>query len=195
MIKLVLFLIGIGLLGIAVFYGIVFLLMLWTGCDFDEAIEKIRGFVNGKEKLSLEQDVNFFNDVWQTVRNVIGDERFNKLVQISNTPIVTPLLSFNYSSGLPYIAVSLYCDDNEKKIIEVLLKNLISKYLNFYSYYPKILVDWKEREDLNMPFIMIRYATNAKQRRIIDWCLAREKQKIITENSDIIDDTEDDELT
>lgn len=194
MLDITIFLIGIGLLGIAVFYGIVFFIMLWTGCSFEEAIEKIRVWLSREEKPTLEKDVNFFNDSWQTVRNIIGDERFNKLVKLSNTPIATPLLSFNYSSGLPYIAVCTYCTDEEKIIIEALLKNLILNYLTFYGYYPKVLIDWKFREDLQIPYIMIRYAKNSEQRRIIDWCLEREKEKIVTQNSDIIDNTEDEEL-
>lgn len=80
MLYLILTLTGIILLLISSFYIICYIVSLWSGCDNKEAMDKVRDFLNGNTRLKLEQDGNFVNDVWLTVKNVIGDERFNKLV-------------------------------------------------------------------------------------------------------------------
>ena len=129
------------------------------------------------------------------MKNVIGDKRFEQLLRLSQTSISTQLLYFNFDSGLPYIAISLYCnDENEKQVLQTVLTNLVKKYLNIYGYHDCVLVKWKNRYDLNMPYLEIRYARNSEERRILDINLQNDRKNIIDSNTDLIDDTDNEDL-
>lgn len=191
------FLIVIGLISIFIggFYVACYVIKLWTGCDDSEAVVKLHNFINGKVRYSFANDIGFANDVWENIKNIIGEKRFQQLVNLSNTAINTPLLSFGENSGLPYIAISLYYEDeNEKQVIGNVLSNLVVRYLKIYGYDLRILVEWKVRYDLNMPFIEIRYARTMDEQRILNIGLQNNRKSIIGRNSAIIDDTEDEDL-
>ncbi|MEL7606058.1 MAG: hypothetical protein AAGU39_08390 [Sedimentibacter saalensis] len=187
----------LGILGIGVggFYAVCHVIKLWTGCDDKGAVAKLHNFMNGKVQYSFYNDVGFVNDVWENVRNIIGEKRFKQLVNLSQSAITTPLLSFGKDSGLPYIAISVYCEDeNEKNIVKNVLSNLVIKYLQMYGYSTQILANWKIRYDLNMPYLKIWYARTQEERRILNIGLQNIRQKIVTRNNVIIDDTEEEDL-
>lgn len=182
-------------IGIGGFYIVCHIVKLWTGCNTSEAISKLHNFINGKALYTFNNDIGFANAVWDNVKNIIGDSRFNQLLKLSQTAITTPLLSFGENSGLPYIAVSLYySNDNEKQVIENILSNLVVTYLKMYGYGELILTDWKIRYDLNMPFLEIRYARTTEEQRILNFVLQSSQEQIISRNSDVVDDTEVDNL-
>lgn len=62
------------------------------------------------------------------------------------------------------------------------------------GYDTQILVDWKVRYDLNMPFLEIRYARTPDEKRILTIGLQNNRQIAVTRNSAVIDDTEDEDL-
>lgn len=190
-----LFMIGALLICIGGFYATCQVIKLWTGCNSNEAVAKLHNFMNGKVQYTFFNDMGFANDMWENVKKVIGEKRFQQLVNLSNTAINTPLLSFGENSGLPYIAVSLYYEDeNEKQVVENVLSNLVVRYLRIYGYETQLLVNWKERYDLNMPFLEIRYARTRDEKRILAIGLQNNRQSIITRNNAIIDDTEIEDL-
>lgn len=194
-ISLFIALIIIFLSSIALYYLTIYIIKRWTGCDSAEAEQKLHNFFNGKIHYSLNNDEGFINDVWNNIRNIIGEKRFKQLRRLSQTTIDCPLLAFGYNSGLPYIAITVkYADDNEKQIIESVLTNLVKYYLHIYGYNTRILTDWKIRGDLDMPYLEIRYATNKEENRIMDKFLYNEQRKIISKNSAITDDEDENDL-
>lgn len=195
MLELVFLIISLFITGIAGYYGVCHIIKLWTGCNSHEAGTKLHNFINGKFPIQFNNDIGFSNDVWENVKNIIGDKRYEQLVKLSQTAIETPLLSFGENSGLPYISISLYYkDQNEKCLIENVLSNLVVKYLRIYGFNTQILVDWKVRYDLKMPFLEIRYARTPEEQNILTFCQRNTQQSIMAKNSAIIDDTEEDDL-
>lgn len=193
--ELVFLIIGLLILGVGGYYAVCHIIKLWFGCNDNEASTKLHNFLNGKAQYQFYNDIGFANDVWENVKNIIGDKRFEQLVKLSNTAISTPLLSFGENSGLPYIAVSLYyLDANEKLVLENIITNLVKNYLQIYGYNVQILVDWKVRYDLNMPFLQIKYARTQEEQRLLDIGIRNNQQVIVSRNSIITDDTETEEL-
>lgn len=180
---------------IGLYYATCYILKLLTGCDYEEAVVKIQRFFNGTAMYSFNNDIGFANEIWETVKNIIGDTQYSRLEKLSRTAISPPLLSFGYYSGLPYIAIAMYYeDDNQKQVLENILTDLVCSYLRIYGYGTNIMVDWKNRSDLKMPYILFRYAQTKEEQRIIELVLKNSVKPIIAVNTDITDDTEDDDL-
>ena len=191
--QILLFVLTIILVAIGGYYLTCHIIKLWTGCTTQEAVTRLHNFLSGKAHYSFENDIGFANAVWDSVRNIIGVKRFQQLCDLSNTIINPPLLAFGYESGLPYIVISLfYIDDNEKHRLETVLTNLVKDYLRKFGYNEAILVDWKTRYDLNMPYLEIRYARISEEQHILSYSLNCIRQNIITVNNAVID-TEDEE--
>lgn len=193
--NVILFILGVLVVCVGGFYVACYIIRLWTGCNHNEAVAKLHSLLNGKIQYSFSNDEGFVSAVWENVKNVIGEKRFEELRKLSNTSITTPLLSFGMESGLPYIAVSVgRIDDNEKAILQHILPNLVKKYLHIYGYGEDVLIDWKERFDLKMPFLEIRYARTSEERRILGIAMHYDQQDFIAKNGDVIDDLETDDL-
>lgn len=195
--ELIIYFIGILFLGVAVFYIVCHLIKLWTGCNDAEAVTRLHNFLNGKVQYQFYNDLAFANDVWENIKNVIGDKRFEQLRTLSHTVLAAeaPLLSFGENSGLPYVAISVYyADENEKQVLENLLTNLVRQYLQRYGYSQMTIADWKVRYDLKMPFLEIRYARTAEEKRILGICLQNTRQNVVSANTPVKDDTEGDDL-
>lgn len=180
---------------IALYYLIIHIIKRWTGCDNTEAEQKIHNFVNGRKPYSFDKDDGFINEVWWNIRNIIGDKRFEQLCRLSQTAIGTHLLIFGHSSGLPYIAITVpYANNSEKQIIESISSTLVKRYLQIYGYNTRVITDWKTRYDLNMPYLEIRYATSKEENRIMDIVLQNVQRNIISQNSAITDDEDENDL-
>lgn len=195
MINIILSLIFVGALCIAVYYAVIHIIQIWTGCDTTEATTKLHNAINGNAHYALCNDLGFDQAISESVKSVIGDRRYEQLISLSHTAIDTPLLSFGYNSGLPYAAISVYhADNNEKQVLENLLTETVRRYLRMYGYSDRVLVDWKFRYDLQMPVLMIRYARTKEEKRILAIGLQNSRQAIISQNASVIDDTDDEEL-
>ena len=182
-------------LSIVSFYVVVHIIKIWTGCNDKEAVAKLQRFINGKPLYKFEDDIGLQNDIWDNVRKIIGEKRVQQLVNLNSTMITNPLLFFGEEGALPFIAVSLYyLDDNEKKVLENIILNVIKQYLLVYKYDISVLAVWKERYDLNMPILQIRYARNGEEKRVLEIAIRNQQQNITTSNSFPKDDTEDDDL-
>lgn len=180
---------------IGAFYVMCHIVKIWTGCDTNEAVQKIHNFMNGTANIDFTTDAGFKEEVWTNVHNIIGDNKFNQLVKLSNSSIGTPLLSTGYNSGLPYIAVSVYyADEGEKQRLECVLTNVVLKYLHVFGYDARVLVNWKKRFDLDMPFLELRYAKTKEQKMILNDVQRSCRDEVITRNTDIFDETEEDDL-
>lgn len=177
------------------YYLVIHIIKMWTGCDNNEATTKLHNFVNGKAQYKLDNDSTFSNEIWNNVRNIIGEKRFNQLVNLSNTMIGAPLLYFNDSVKIPSINISLYfVDENEKQVLENILVNIVKKYLRMYGYSTDVFAQWLIRYDLNMPYIQINYARTAEEKETLRVCLHSYQKSILEQNRDLQDDTEDVDL-
>lgn len=193
MIEMLLFIIICFVICMLAYYGVIKLIRIWTGCSSDEAVTRLQRFVNGIPNYRFEEDSGLQNEIWENVKKIIGDKRYQQLVALNTTAISTPLFFAGVEGILPFIAVSLYYqDDNEKRILENLIVNVVKKYLQFYGYDTTVLVVWKERYDLNMPILQIRYARNEEERKTLAIGIRNQQQIISMQNSAITDDTEDD---
>lgn len=178
--------------GIGGFYLVVKIIKLWTGLTTQEAIAKIQAFFSGAPQHTLTTDCGFVEEIWGNVKNVIGESQFKQLQDLSKTQIMQPLLFFGEQSKLPFIGVSIYCtDDNQKQILEHILSNIVKKYLAIYGYSTEAITLWKMRNDLNMPVLIVRYARTPEELRILHILLQQQQANIVTKNSEIVDDTEE----
>lgn len=173
------------------YYGVIKIIRIWTGCSSSEAVMRLQKFVNGIPNYRFEEDAGLQNEIWENVKKIIGDKRYQQLVALSTTAISTPLFFAGVEGILPFVAVSLYYQDfNEKQILENLIVNCVKKYLQFYGYNTAVLVVWKERYDLNMPILQIRYARNEEERKILAIGMRNQQQIISMQNSVVTDDIE-----
>lgn len=193
--EIIILFIGILFVGVGGFYAITFIIKLWTGCDNTEAVTKLNNFMHGKIQYSFHNDVGFVEEVWENVRNIIGRKRFEQLEMLSKTEIKRPLIFFGEKSGLPFILVSTPCqDEHEKRVLENVISNLVISYLKIYGLNKQILVNWKVRDDLDMPYLLVRYARTREEKRKLDILLHNKRQKIVARNKSITDDTETEDL-
>lgn len=180
---------------IGLYYATCHILKLLTGCDDEEAVAKIQRFFNGTAMYSFNNDYGFINNVSENIKNIIGEKRFEQLINLSKTAIYMPLIFFGENSGLPYVAISVYYkDENEKQVIENIMINLVIQYLKMYGYCNLTLVNWTERPDLKMPVLEIKYARTREEKRILDINLQNDRKNIIDLNTDITDDDDGDDL-
>ncbi len=187
----ILFVIAIAVIG---FGGACYVVKLWTGCNTDEAIKKIRNFVNGTSETPLYANFDLYSEVWDIIKSTISQKHYDDMDRLLKRSSAISLYSYGHSSGLPYLAYSFYCDEGNKLVLENLIGNIAKKYLAIFGYDTDILIDWKERYDLQMPILMIRYSTNKEESEIIKNCLAFERNKIVLKHSPLTDDTEDEDL-
>ena len=190
--KLIFFLIVIIMLFIGGFYITCYIIKLWTGCNTDEAAAKIQNWMNPTVQYQFQNDLGFANAVWDNVRNVIGNGRFKRLERLSNTAITIPLLFFGMDASLPFIGICVYyTDDNEKMVLENVLKNLVQYYLRIHGYSPQVITTWKMRGDLNMPYLQIQYARDKNEQRNMAFTLQQIRENIVAQHSALIDDEEE----
>ena len=180
---------------IAIYYGVCHLIRLFTGCDFEEASTKLHNYFNGTTMYHFENDSGFSNAVWENVHNVIGDKAFERLTKLANTAIGIPFLSFTKNGELPAINICVfYKDENEQQLLKTVLTNLIRTYLKTYGYPDELLAEWKMCNNPQIPYLQIRYAKTKKERQILHTILMCEQQKIVAQNSTLIDEEDEEEL-
>lgn len=181
------------------FYITVVMIRLLTGCTFSEAKAKLRVFIKSfmgdNVHYRLEDDVSLVDEIWYNVKSIIGEKRYSQLVSLNASSISPPLLFFDMGKRLPYIIVSLYyTDSNERQILENVIVKIFQSYLRAYHHSATVLTTWRERYDLNMPYLRINYSRNEDELRILNDCIRDYRKTVKNQNSDIIDDTEDDDL-
>lgn len=184
------------ILCIGIFYILCHLIKIWTGCNTNEAVAKIHNFMNGKINYQLSHDIDFEEEICESIQNIIGDNRFEKILRLNQLAISPPLLFFgDGNSGLPFIGVSVFYDnDNEKNMLANIITNIVRKYLHHYGWSTQVLTEWKTRPDLKMPYLYIRYARTAREHEIMKIELQNRRKKIISQHTPVFDETEGDDL-
>ena len=170
------------------------MIMLWTGCSFNEAVIKLREAVNDREQEDFSMDAGIKVDIWNTVKNIIGEKRFKRIVELSETP-TAPMMCFTKISRLPCVQIVVpYADENEKDVLEHMILNVVKRYLEIYEYKQNVIVDWNVRFDLNIPYLEIKYARNEKENSILNIIQNQRQQKLTITNENPIDDMDENDL-
>lgn len=139
-------------------------------------------------------DFYFQTILWENIRNIIGEKKFFELQALSKSCLSKPLLHIFHDGELWHIDISLYCEESKKPVLQSVLTNLITLKLQNCGYYHVLLTDWKISTD-DIPYIEFRFAYSDKEKNILQRYLNANAQKVIVRNSDIIDDTEEEDLT
>ena len=173
------------------YYLLVHIIQLFTGCNKNEATLKIQRFFNGTTPASIFNDSMLIIDIENTIKCIIGNNRYDQLVQLGNTPLKKPLLFFYTMGIVPYLIISVpYKDDNEKAVIEKSICDVFISYLKMYGNSNRLIVEWSYRNDIKMPYLRLGFSTNAEQKRAIDVYLKNKQETLISNYGDITDDSE-----
>lgn len=173
------------------YYLLIHIIQLFTGCNKNEAALKIQRFFNGTTPASIFNDSMLIIDIENTIKCIIGNNRYDQLVQLGNTPLKKPLLFFYTMEIVPYLIISVpYKDDNEKGVIEKSICDVLIRYLNTYGYSELLIVEWGYRDDINIPCLRLGFSTNAEQERAINSYLKNKQKTLISNYSDLTDDSE-----
>ncbi len=175
---------------IHLFLCTVFLVKLWTGKSTSEAIKTVQHFFGNSQPYSLSTDNLFVQEAWENIKIIIGNKNFSDLESLSRS---IQLLLSSYASGLPYIAFTVVCDDeNTKARLESILTSLAVKYLTIHNMYPYVLTDWKVHGILHYPVLMIRYSENQEQSKIIESVMRLDNIAISGRHQSLTDENEGD---
>ena len=84
----------------------------------------------------------------------------------------------------------MYSDDNEKIQLETILTSLTRQFLTsrYGEIGQEVYVSWTKNMYVGFPTLVITYARTAQEKNIIQQMKKRDLEKIITANSDVIDD-------
>ena len=175
------------------YFLIRFVIKLYTGCNNQQADKRIQRFFNGTASTSIVNDSMLIADIELTIKSVIGDNRYDKLIQLNSVQLSQPLLFFVTMGVIPYLVVSVpYEDDNEKTVIENSVCSVFIRYLTMYGYSDRIIVEWGFRNDIKMPYLRLGYSTNDEQEKAINSYLENKRDTLIGNYGDITDDSEGD---
>lgn len=66
--------------------------------------------------------------------------------------------------------------------------------MSIFGFHQQILIDWKVRNDLLMPYLEIRYARTQKEKQIMDIVMSFEQKVIKSQHSPVTDNTDEEDL-
>lgn len=174
------------------YFLIRFVIKLYTGCNNQQADKRIQRFFNGTASTSIVNDSMLIADIENTIKSVIGDNRYDKLIRLSSVQLNQPLLFFVTMGVVPYLVITVpYEDDNERAVLENAVCNVFIGYLKMYGYSERLIVEWGFRNDIKIPYLRLGYAMTAEQERAINSYLENKRDMLIGNYGDITDDSED----
>lgn len=175
------------------YFLIRFVIKLYTGCNNQQADKRIQRFFNGSASTSIVSDSMLIADIENTIKSVIGDNRYEKLIRLSSVQLNQPLLFFVTMGVVPYLVITVpYEDDNERAVLENAVCNVFIRYLIMYGYSQRLIVEWGFREDIKMPYLRLGYSTNDEQEKSLNSYLENEHNTLVGNCGDITDDSEGD---
>lgn len=153
--------------------------------DKDDAEELIATWLSKRKKYELSADVNFWNEVSETVHAIVGDESYENLIKLARS---TQLIQF-LESDCSYVSVVVpYRDENEKVRAEHLLKKVLVKFLSDHGQLSQVIVKWSVHQELRLPYITLCYAKNNKEREYISHVMERENREIVQRYQPVVDE-------
>lgn len=139
---------------------IVFVYTKWTGRSKEHAVRDIRKFLLSENVYFVNRDIPLNQKLWGIVQSVIGDDRFQKMVEASEELC---LWNYDETSGVPCLQYSMDITENEKIIIEARMKNQLQKTLALHNLPTKVLIEWSVNNQANMPCLHLYYAETEEQ--------------------------------
>lgn len=183
---------GIFLGALGVFAGAVHLVKVYTGCSTDEATAKIQNLINGKVVVPLANDPGFYSEIYQALQNIIGDKRYKELAKLDAALRAAEHMAVIVCGtmlGRSCVRITvLPKDDIEKQIIEAVLTGITKKHLAVRGLEPEVTADWKNRMDINVPYLEIRYPDNAQDCKAILDTIAKDGLAAIGADTSLNDD-------
>lgn len=183
------------LAALGVFWGVVCIVKLYTGCDDSSAIAKIRDFVNGIPHVPLEQDPGLWTEIWTAIRNIIGDARFDKLSRIyaAIASSLEDIRLYGHHSGLPYIIIIIdLVDDAERQLIEAVVVGIVNRHLRRRGLPDTVIVTWERLFNYGLEYLEIRFGETREQRAIVRTVLADELRQLNVTHEPLTDDADSD---
>lgn len=173
------------------YFLIRFVIKLYTGCNNQQADKRIQRFFNGTASTSIVNDSMLIADIELTIKSVIGDNRYDKLIRLNSVQLNQPLLFFVAMGAVPYLVITVpYEDDNERAVLENAVCNVFIGYLTLYGYSDRIIVEWGFRNDVKMPYLRLGYAMTAEQEKSLNSYLENKHNTMVGNSGDITDDSE-----
>lgn len=156
-----------------------------------EAICEIASLLkeNGYE---LSADQNYCRECNQIIKDIVGDERYNKLCSLDHH--FSMISFYDAHAGNPSVCITLNpADDSERLQLENILEAKTRVYLTNYRSTPAIetLVSWSENTTLGLPMLIIEYARNKKEADSIRQRKLDGVQTILASSTDVLDEEED----
>ena len=175
---------------LAVFEALVYLVRKYTGCKKETAIKKVRCFFSGQPEDPIKCDSFFVDTLLRIIKSVIGESRFNERKMAEDD---LPIICFRSDYCPPAIQVAIICaDEHEKKRLSTLLARLLTRTLRAKGLCTEYLMTWEMDEELDMPYLQVRYATNADQEEQLLSMKHDRVSDYLNTNRPVVDDTEDD---
>lgn len=212
LLELIFIVAGFFLIVVGGFFAACFCVGLLTDCDMDEAAKKVRksldsfwDFLKGLWTKYKDKKANNNPALEKALRSVceadirllIGEERYQQHCAIAESGI-DPLIFTRPGDDFNLWSIGnsvYYADDNERCRLESKLTHSVKEWLERYGYDTRVLKEWRVRNDLHMPVLVIYYAKTSTQKKILDADFASRSQQIVAKNTAVTDDTEDVDLT
>ena len=192
MLNLILSIIFIAIIVIGVYQVVIYLIKMWKGCSRKEAERIIHRVLSGQASYHLSQDNIFWEECYHNIKSVLGEQRFKDL---ENFSLTTKIVECGINGNIPYMAFTvMFFDENEKQRLESLLKKTVEKYLEIHSLPNSVITMWKENAILKLPMLVIGYAENEEQEKLISKYLAYQNENVKIKYQPLTDDEEDDDI-
>lgn len=172
-------------------YGMsIFLIILIKNCSLSEARSTLTSFFK-ENSYSLSNDINYIQELNKIIRDIIGQERYDKLVILEEHS--RTIFFEDNSSGLACVNIVVsIADDNEKIQIQTLAEAKTQFYLSNYKINDIVTnIEWDKSTVFGYPMLKITYPRNEEECKRIQALKNVEINNIISSSNDIIDDSED----
>lgn len=177
------------LIFLLVYFIVLLLISLVLNCTLEESRHKLADFFNEdtKTQYAIFNDSMLINDVWISIKAIIGDTRFNQMKELNKTSS----LFLSIPQDMNLLGFTIICNDDERIQIENTVKKLISNKLYIMGMDDRVLSKWGVNEELLLPMLQIKYASTPEESKMVSRYLDLQKQKIISANLPLTDDEED----
>ena len=148
------------------------------GITFLSAVKEIFGAIFDEFRspdYELSSDQLLYNDLSATINSVHSPQEMELLKRIS----FGDLILYGYASGLPYIALAVLpsLPSANKHLLALRAIKLVRMYLANHNQYNNVLVDYKT--SVGIDYLMIRYASNTSERKILAATLNNQRQQAV----------------